>query len=156
MSNTRFSVPGDRSFLRADLVYERPGLIGQGLFARTDIPQGVVIGCLTPGRPVALPIDASGQVDYGPWASAQTIDLMLTPDALYCLVKDFGPGGPHGADLINHSCTPNCEVEARLLVRTARAIAAHEELFVDYLASQLTIYKEGIPCLCRPRCPTVI
>ena len=64
--------------------------------------------------------------------------------------------GPHGADLINHSCTPNCEVEARLLVRTARAIAAHEELFVDYLDSQLTIYKEGIPCLCRPRCPTVI
>lgn len=156
MSITRFSAAEDRSFVRTDLVIERPGLIGQGLFARVPIASGVVIGCLTPGRPVALPIDSRGEVDYGPWASAQTIDLLLQPDALYCLVKDFGPSGPHGADLINHSCTPNCEVVARLLVRTARAITAGEELYIDYLASQLTIYKEGIPCLCRPNCPTVI
>ena len=88
--------------------------------------------------------------------STQTIDLMLTPDALYCLVKDFGERGPHGADLINHSCTPNCEVEARLLVRTARAIAAHEELFVDSPRLPAHHLQRGHSLPVSPACPTVI
>lgn len=156
MSNHRIVSESEDSFLRIDLVTVSAGLVGKGLFARTAIPRGTLIGCLTPGTPVALPIDSSGIVDYGRWESAQTIDLIIEPDRLICLVKDFGAAGPRGADLINHSCTPNCEIEARLVVRAGRDIAAGEELLVDYLASKITLHKEGIRCLCRPDCPTII
>ena len=156
MSTYRSNPVSEDAYLRTDLVVEGAGLVGKGLFARTPIPRGTVIGCLFPGTPVALPIDADGQVDYGRWESAQTIDLVVEPQRLICLVKDCGPAGPRGADLINHSCTPNCEIEARLVVRACRDIAPGEELLVDYLASQITLHKEGIRCLCRPDCPTVI
>ncbi len=142
--------------LRTDLVVEGAGISGRGLFAKVPIPPGTVIGCLTPGTPTRLPIDAQGRAIYGPWESAHTIDLVVDHDQLICLVKDFGPAGPHGVDLMNHSCTPNCEVVARLVVRTLRDIGPSEELTIDYLAAEITMIKEGIPCQCRVGCPTVI
>jgi hypothetical protein len=145
-----------KPYLRTDLVEEGAGVVGQGLFARGPIPCGTIIGCLTPGTPVALPIDEHGQVAYGRYASGQTLDLVVESHQLICLVKEFGPRGPQGADLINHSCTPNCEVLARLVVRTLRDIAPQEELLIDYLLSEVTMVKEGVRCQCRPGCSTII
>lgn len=142
--------------LRTDLVVEGAGLAGRGLFAKVPIPKGTVIGCLTPGTPAALPLDAHGNVSYGGWESAQTIDLVVDQDRLICLVKDFGETGPRGVDLVNHSCTPNCEVVAQLVVRTVRNISAGDELTIDYLAAGITQVKEGIACLCRSGCSTII
>lgn len=156
MSDPRSAEESTGSYLRTDLVHEAPGLVGKGLFARAPIPRGCVIGCLTAGTAVALPLDEHGQVDYGRFASAQTIDLVVEQDRLICLVKQHGPDGPSGADLINHSCTPNCEVVSRLVIVALRDIEPGEELLVDYLAGQITLIKEGIACLCRPGCTTVI
>ena len=126
------------------------------MFAKVPIARATVLGCLTPGIPVRLPLDGEGRAIYGTWESAQTIDLLVDQDQLICLVKDFGPSGPHGVDLVNHSCTPNCEVVAQLVVRTQRDIAAGEELTIDYLAAGIPLLKEGVRCLCRSGCPTVI
>ena len=142
--------------LRSDLVVEGRGLAGRGLFAKVPIPKGTVLGCLTPGTPTVLLLDADGNVSYGQWESAQTIDLVVDNQRLICLVKDFGKDGPRGVDLLNHSCTPNCEVVARLVVKTVRDVQAGDELTIDYLASGITLVKEGIACLCRAGCPTVI
>ena len=142
--------------LRVDLLVEGDGLSGRGLFAKVPIAKATVLGCLTPGTPTRLPIDAQGRAIYGPWESAHTIDLVVDHDQLICLVKDFGPAGPHGVDLMNHSCTPNCEVVARLVVRTLRDIEPNEELTIDYLAAEITMIKEGIPYQYRVDCPTVI
>ncbi len=115
----------------------------------------MIVGCLTPGTPVALPI-LNGVVDYGPWASGQTLDLLVEGALLIALVKPSPPSGHRGPDLINHACEPNCTVELRLVVRTLREIAPGEALTFDYLAAGVTTIREGIPCRCRAGCPTVI
>jgi hypothetical protein len=142
-------------YCRWDLVEERRGPLGGELVARAPIAAGTVVGCLTPGTPVALPI-VDGVVDYGPWASGQTLDLAVEGDRLIALVKPTPAGGHRGPDLINHACAPNCAVEHRLVVRAARAIAAGEPLTFDYLAAGVTTIREGIACRCRAACPTVI
>lgn len=142
-------------FCRWDLVEERRGALGGELVARARIAAGTVVGCLTPGTPVALPV-RHGVVDYGPWASGQTLDLVVEGERLIALVKPTPPGGHRGPDLINHACAPNCAVELRLVVRALRPIEPGEPLTFDYLAAGVTTIREGIACRCRAGCTTVI
>jgi hypothetical protein len=64
-----------------------------------------------------------------------------------------GLQGGNAARFINHSCTPNCDYciqDRRVFIHAARAIAAGEELYIDYSFSP-----EGdrIPCHCgSPDC----
>ena len=70
--------------------------------------------------------------------------------------SNFGIHSDQNTDWHNHSCTPNCVVKDRLVVRSARDIEAGEQVTVDYLAAGITLIREGIACRCRPGCQTVI
>jgi hypothetical protein len=57
-------------------------------------------------------------------------------------------GGGSGAELINHCCEPNCVFErkrGRAWVRSLRAIAAGEELLLDYHFPKDSV---PTPCYC--------
>ena len=62
-----------------------------------------------------------------------------------------GAVGGSGAELINHSCDPNLVTsifKGHILYKSRRAIAAGEELTVDYLFSTKI---ETVPCACGAR-----
>lgn len=69
-------------------------------------------------------------------------------------VIDASVGGNVGR-FINHACKPNCYsqiIDGTIWVRAGRNIAAGEELTYDYN----TAGAAGIPCQCRPNCPTML
>lgn len=58
------------------------------------------------------------------------------------------------ARYINHSCSPNCEAEirdGRILIYTARTIAAGEELTIDYGDEYFEEFIRPVGCKCE-RC----
>ena len=69
-------------------------------------------------------------------------------------MRDASVGG-NIARFINHSCRPNCWIEIAgdvVWIRAARTIVAGDELSYDYNTGA----EAGIPCRCRPGCPTVL
>ena len=130
----------------------RPSAIhGLGLFAARDITAGERLG-LYEGRRLS-----ASEVEAAEWDSDLTYLFELSDGTII-------DGAQHGNDLrhLNHSCQPNCEAVERqedngllqLEIVALRAIAAGEELFIDYaLAIDELQSAESYSCAClAPAC----
>jgi SET domain-containing protein len=117
---------------------------GKGLFARTDIDAGVVIG-----RYAGLRL-AEHAIRDREWDHALTYVFGLSDGTVI--------DGAHGGNAtrhFNHSCEPNCEAveywtargEMNIRFEALRAIACGEELTIDY-ALQSEDPPAHFPCAC--------
>lgn len=128
----------DRSY--EDLIEIKPSKFGKGLFALKDIPQGIAI-CRAIGRELSF---------------AET--LMLNEKESHTLQIDFDRYILCEAPFLysNHSCNPNCGVNADLDLFTLKNIKAGEELFWDYSTSMLERHWT-MQCACgKKNCRKVI
>lgn len=118
----------------------------RGVFARTDIPEGVVVGVFD-GIVEMFSVDENDHVDWRGQDGGMSIHLRLAGGKLFALMPI--PGVEiYGIDYINHSCNPNCESAPGLLVVvTTRLVRKGEQLTVDYHA--MDCIKLGRPCWCE-------
>jgi SET domain-containing protein len=112
---------------------------GRGLFAQEPIPKGACIIEYV-GRPLSL------------------VEMARDAGKYYFWVSDFamidGNIKENTARFINHSCTPNCEVDGpdgRIFVMAKRNIKAGEELTYDYGDEYFNKHIKPRGCLCA-RC----
>ena len=130
----------------------RPSAIhGLGLFATRAIAAGEFLGIYEGRRLSASDVEAAD------WDSDLTYLFELSDGTVI-------DGAQDGSDLrhLNHSCQPNCEAVERqedngllqLDIVALRAIAAGEELFIDYaLAIDESQSAESYSCAClTPAC----
>jgi uncharacterized protein len=111
---------------------------GRGVFARTDIPAGTVIGDYL--GTVMRPEDEDEVAD-----GLYTFSLTEAVDVL-------GDKNTDGVHLINHSCMPNCDVypfRGRVLYVTLRRIFTGEELTIDYSLDSPADEKTPCPHTCK-------
>src|SRR5262249_53470549 len=120
----------------------------RGVCARTDIPEGVVVG-IYDGIVVQYKLDEHGQIT-DPDAHKEAIQLAVEADTVYGLVTP--PGAPCGGiDYLNHSCRPNIVVRHQIVLVASRDISKDEPLTADYRTWDLVPYRET--CWCPvPRC----
>ncbi|APW37406.1 SET domain-containing protein-lysine N-methyltransferase [Rhodoferax koreense] len=124
---------------------------GYGVFARTDIPSGTFLAFYEGRR-------------YTPKQIARA-DFNDRLTYLFGLSDGSTIDGAQGGNLtrhLNHACVPNCEAvevdgpRKRLVLRisTIRAVAAGEELFLDYaLTIDDNAAPSDYPCFCgTPAC----
>ncbi len=69
--------------------------------------------------------------------------LQIDDDLFLASVPPFDP-----ADLVNHSCDPNCGIVGSVLMVTRRPVAAGEELCFDYAMTDSDGYDE-FECRCE-------
>jgi SET domain-containing protein len=117
---------------------------GKGLFARTDVDAGAVIGRYAGLRLTERAVRARL------WDPALTYVFGLSDGTVI--------DGAHGGNAtrhFNHSCEPNCEAveyctargEMNIRFETLRAIVRGEELTIDY-ALQAEESPAQFPCAC--------
>ena len=126
-----------------NLVEVRPnGNHDRGLFARKDIPRGTVIGCFD-GRARLFAIGPDGRLDTETNDFKDLIQLRRVGDAVLALapVDSF-----EGIDFANHSCTPNANLKAGVVMVARRHIRADEQITLDY--RKMDVVAEGIDCWC--------
>lgn len=96
---------------------------GLGLFAINDISQGEVVaawgGCVT----------TKGEMENLPENIGHHYALELHP-GFYLAERSVSE--LDSADLINHSCNPNCEIINKFIMRTKRSVGRAEELTADF------------------------
>ena len=114
---------------------------GLGMFAEETIPRGACIIEYI-GRPVSEAEKKANRGKYLFWTSNTT---MIDGN-----IKE------NKARFINHSCTPNCEIDLRnrrIFVFAKRAIKAGEELAYDYGDEYFDMHLKPKGCLCQ-KCRT--
>jgi tetratricopeptide (TPR) repeat protein len=130
----RHAVRGDLARYALDV---RPSRIHRfGLFAAEDIPARAAIVEYTGER-------IGRREAVRRWSASRTYLLRL--DSYWRL---DGSVGGSGAELVNHSCAPNCRfrvAEGRAFVVSLRRIAKGEELLVDYAFPAAS---ERVACHC--------
>ena len=129
------------------IVSRRSRISGDGVFALQSITKNTRI------------IDYAGEM-ISHAESARREARQLPRGRIWCFtvsrrrVRDASVGG-NLARFINHACRPNCYSQVIgdiIWIRAARNIRAGEELTYDYNTEGAA----GIPCRCRPRCPTLL
>jgi hypothetical protein len=118
----------------------------RGIFARCDILERIVVGVFD-GVVEVFQVGPDGQVDWRGFDGGMSIHLKLSGNRLYAIMPV--PGAPVGGiDFINHSCRPNCRVDAGgLVVETSRFIAKDEQLTINY--HEMDLIKLGRVCWCE-------
>lgn len=117
----------------------------RGIFARCDIMEKIVVGVFD-GVVEVFTVDAQGQVDWRGFDGGMSIHLKLSGGRLYAIMPIAG-AACGGIDFINHSCHPNCRVEAGgLVVETSRFIPRGEQLTINY--HEMDLIKLGRVCWC--------
>lgn len=114
---------------------------GKGVFAKKDIPAGVVIGDYV-GKLIRIKEEDAYEANYGLYVMYYNDRASIFPD----LKKD-------GIHLINHSCEPNCfmySYKGRTLYFALRNIFKDEELTVSYMLSPID--KDCSPCTDACKC----
>jgi hypothetical protein len=111
----------DHSFEK--LLEIRQSKFGKGLFATKDIPAGMVL-CKVSGRELEMDFAATISLQQKE-SHALQVDfdryILCEPPFLYS----------------NHSCNPNCAVNAKLEMFALKNIKAGQELLWDYSTSML-------------------
>lgn len=102
----------DHSVVLFDVYVTQSGIHGHGLFAGTCIPEGAYIGFYE-GE------ETTENGDHVLWVEQESVDDWL------------GYDGTNRLRFLNHSQTPNCEMDGQELF-AARHIEQHEELTIDY------------------------
>lgn len=139
------------------IVKKKSGVHGWGIFAKMDVPKDTRIIEYTGEKITKAEADRRGPklVEYA--------KKHKQAGAVYIFVlnKKYDIDGHveyNTAKYINHSCTPNCEVEiirGRIWIIALRAIKKNEELFYNY-GYDMDTYNEH-PCLCKTAyCPGYI
>jgi hypothetical protein len=124
----------------------------RGVKARTAIPAGKIVGIY--GGEVHQYKLVGGRIT-DPAAAREAVQLAVEGDTVFAMVTPDG-GEFGGVDYLNHSCRPNLAVRrAPIIVATARAVEADEELTANYLDWDEVHYRQ--PCWCpvprrQPRC----
>lgn len=131
---------------------KRSPIHGHGIFATTEIPQGTRI------------IEYVGEKITKAEAERRGPDLIkyaknhkqIGAVYIFVLNKKYdidGHVGYNTAKYINHSCSPNCEVDiirGHIWIIALRDIHANEELFYNY-GYDLDTYDDH-PCFCKSSC----
>lgn len=134
------------SFTDEKLTYvEDAGRKGKGLFSNQPLPEGTIIGMYDGTAKRISATEAMG-MDRSLW-----IEKCIKNGYLYYLDHE---GDLEGVEFINHSCSPNCYVDDKLIIRTLIDVLGHTELTIDY--SSVTILRLGIQCQCRDGCTTIL
>lgn len=118
---------------------------GKGVFARKDIPAGIVIGDYL-GVIINADEEDTYEEKYGFYAMYYTDDLSVFPN----LKKN-------GIHLFNHSCEPNCFMytyKGHTLYFSLRKIHKGEELTVAYMLAPQD--EECNPCTDICKCGSII
>jgi len=132
---------------RPALARRRSPISGAGVFAGERIPKNTRI------------IEYAGEL-ISHAESRRREARYLARQRIWCFtvnrrwVRDARVGG-NLARFINHACRPNCYVEIAghtIWIRASRTIRPGEELTYDYSTGG----EAGIPCRCRPDCPTML
>lgn len=119
---------------------------GLGAFAERGLPAGALLGVYTGRR------YAPGQVAGPGWDRQLTYLFQLSNGEMI-----DGAEGGNATRHLNHSCEPNCEASEEHdrrgrpvpVFRTLRAVAAGEELFIDYsLGCDDGSLPSDYPCRC--------
>ena len=123
-------------WLHPDVDVRQSPIEGNGLFAATDLPEGVVVAAF--GGTVVSDAELAKLID-------EADDYVDTPsiDVDQNLVMPGRSNNGYG----NHGCDPNLWWTDELLLTTRRAVAAGDELLLDYG----TITGDsgfGMPCEC--------
>ena len=134
------------------ILKKRSGVHGWGIFAKTHIPKGVRIIEYVGER-----ISKAEAERRGPQL-IKYAQKHKQKGAVYIFVlnKKYDIDGHvdyNTAKFINHSCTPNCEVEiirGHIWVISLRDIIKGEEIFYNY-GYDLDTYDQH-PCYCRSAC----
>jgi uncharacterized protein len=137
------------SYVNASLAEVRERGSGHsGLFAKTGISAGDLIGCYA-GRAVIIDIDpVTNRYVNTKWQHHEVWQLRRIGNHMLGLVTRSGFSG---VDYINHSCNANTTVLDRIIVMAARDIKPDEEITMDYREWDFLL--EGIPCWCpEPKC----
>jgi hypothetical protein len=115
----------------ASLLAIRKSKFGKGLFAKANIAAGTVL-CTVTGRLLTFQqtLELNENESHGLQIGQDTY-ILCEPPFLYS----------------NHSCTPNCALNAQLQMFTLYDINKDEELFWDYSTSMLERHWT-MPCLC--------
>lgn len=117
---------------------------GKGCYAREPIPEGAFI------------IEYTGELISAEEAYRRENDSTRSGIYTFWTGDEWAIDGyreGNAARFINHSCAPNCDYRIegrRVLIHAARAIAAGEELSIDY---SFGADGEIVPCVCgAPDC----
>ncbi len=135
------------------IVKKRSGIHGWGIFAKTDIPQGVRIIEYVGEKITKAESDRRGPclVAYARQHHEQGAVYIFELNKRYDI---DGHVDYNTAKYINHACDPNCEVDVirgRVWIIALRKINKGEELFYNY-GYDLDTYEDH-PCLCgHARC----
>ena len=119
-----------------ELEVRRSAINGTGLFAHSPLPARRKLGELS-GQLVKLP---------QAWRDAEGKPKIYLVQVAARWALDCSQGNPFR--LINHSCDANCYLRVfnrRVEVYTRRAVAAGDELTVDYVE---TPHRKGMRCHC--------
>ena len=119
-------------------VRPRPGL-GSGLFAARRFLKGEFV------------VEYTGERIPTSYADTLSSRYLFEVDDAWTI--DAGEER-HKGRFVNHSCAPNCEASAlggRIFIHAARAIAAGEELTIDYGDEYFDEFIRPVGCKC-PRC----
>jgi len=136
---------------------KKSSIHGSGIFAKINIPKATRIVEYVGERITKAEADRRGPklVEYAK-KNKQSGAVYI-----FVLNKKYDIDGHveyNIAKYINHSCSPNCEVEiirGHIWIIALRDIKKHEELFYNY-GYDLDTYDEH-PCLCKaPGCPGFI
>jgi hypothetical protein len=120
------------------------GRKGRGIFATEAIPAGTTV-CGFGGMVVE-------RAEFDALDDDLRTHSIQVDDRLYLVSMP-----PYAdADLINHSCEPNCGIVGSLIVVTMRDVDAGEELCFDYAMSDTNDYDEFV-CACdTPSCRRLV
>ena len=134
------------------IIKKKSGVHGWGIFAKTNIPQGMRIIEYVGEKITKTEAERRGPklVEYAK-KHKQTGAVYI-----FVLNKKHDIDGHvdyNTAKYINHSCKPNCEVDiirGRIWIIALRDIQKNEEIFYNY-GYDLKGYHEH-PCFCRMAC----
>jgi hypothetical protein len=114
----------------------------KGLFARTAIAKGTLLGCFD-GNAHLVDVNAPDEDESRARFWQQSIHLEIIGSAVLCLIPS---GELEGVDFLNHACRANAKVVDKLRVYASRDIRAGEEILADYRTFDLI--PRGIRCWC--------
>jgi hypothetical protein len=128
------------SWLTPDAAVAPAGAKGSGTFATQPIAAGTTVAGF--GGSVV------DRAEFDTLDEEWRTHSLQIDDQLYMVTRPpFAP-----ADLVNHSCEPNCGIIGSCLVVTMRDVAAGEELCFDYAMTDTNDYDEFV-CACgTPSC----
>lgn len=128
------------SFLTPAATVREAGTKGLGVFAKAPLPAGTTVAAFGGAVVERAAFDRLDE--------SRRIHAIQIDDDLFMV----GPEEPEAADMVNHSCEPNCGIVGNVLLVAMTDIAPGQELCFDYAMCDSDDYDEFV-CACgTPSC----